>query len=279
MAYTEQETSKYTNAGDLRIHYNEAGDGLPLLYVHGGGPGATGWSNFSRSLQVMAPEYRCLLIDLPLFGKSDRPEQVNGSRMEYFAGVLRNFLDSLGIDRVTLVGNSLGGASCAKFAINYPEYVENLVIMGGGGTVSFDRSKPELLGDGIVALAKFLQEPTREAVEHLLSLFVYDFDGVPKNELEERISLALRPDMIAAQRTLFGDPDAIEDLTDQLSKITARTFLLWGREDRFIPLWAGLKYLEGIKNSEMHVFPRCGHWVMIEREREFNRLLKDFLSV
>jgi 2-hydroxy-6-oxonona-2,4-dienedioate hydrolase len=217
-------------------------------------------------------------VDLPLFGKSDKPSSLSGSRMKYFADFLRGFLDALGIGRVNLVGNSIGGASCAKFAIENGDRLDRLVIMGGGGTVRFDPAKPESLGDGIVALVGFLGDPTRAAAEKMLSTFVYDYDKLPLDVVETRAELALQPEIVAAQRLLFGDPSGIEDLTDSLSEIEAKTLILWGREDRFIPLSGGMTYLQGIPDCEMHVFSHCGHWVMIEREAEFNRMVREFLG-
>ena len=278
MRYSEEQTSNYVDVGDLRIHYNEAGSGVPVVFVHGGGPGASGWSNFQQNLQVLAGDFRCILVDLPLFGKSDKPTSLSGSRMKYFADFLRDFLDALGTEQVNLVGNSIGGASCAKFAIEYPSRLNKLVIMGGGGTVTFDPARPETLGEGIVALVGFLADPTRAAAEKMLATFVHDFDKLPLDVVEARAELAVRPDIVAAQRTLFGDPSAIENLTDSLSRIEAKTLILWGREDKFIPLSGGMTYMQGIADCEMHVFANCGHWVMIEREQEFNRMVREFLA-
>lgn len=278
MNYTEEQTSKFVNVGKLRIHYNEAGSGDPLVFVHGGGPGASGWNNFHQNLQELAKTFRCILVDLPLFGKSDKPTQIVGSRMAYFATFLRDFLDVLNLERVSLIGNSMGGATCAKFAIEYAERLDRMVIMGGGGTVRFDPSRPELLGEGIVAQMQFLADPSRSAAEKMLRLFVFDDDKLPIDTVRERVALAVQPAIVEAQRTLFGDPEGIEDLTEMLSKVTAKTLVLWGREDKFIPLAAGYTYLEMIPDCEMHAFPHCGHWVMIEREKEFNQMVHKFVG-
>lgn len=276
--FTEEATSRFVIVGGLRIHYNEAGSGTPLIFVHGGGPGASGWSNFHQNLQDLARSFRCILVDLPLFGKSDKPAEINGSRMGYFASFLRDFMDALLLDRVSLIGNSIGGGTCAKFAIEYPQRLDQLVIMGGGGTVRLDPSKPELLGDGIVALMQYLQDPSREVAEKMLRLFVYDNDNIDLDALHARVSLAIRPDIVAAQRALFADPNAIDDLSPMLPKIAAKTLLLWGREDRFVPFSAGLRYFDGIPDCELRAFAHCGHWVMIEREREFNEMVREFIQ-
>ena len=110
-------TSRFADAGGMRLHYHEAGPaggaaaagGTPVVLLHGGGPGASAWSNFGRNLGVFAGRFRTLMIDQPGFGRSDKPPVV-GNYFTFAAGALAGLLDELGIGRVHLVGNSLGGA-------------------------------------------------------------------------------------------------------------------------------------------------------------------------
>jgi 4,5:9,10-diseco-3-hydroxy-5,9,17-trioxoandrosta-1(10),2-diene-4-oate hydrolase len=118
------ETSRFADAAGLRLHYHEAGpadpDGLPVVLLHGGGPGASGWSNFGRNLPVFAGRFRTLLVDQPGFGRSDRPP-VTGNYFTFAADALAGLLKTLGIERVHLLGNSLGGGTAVRFALNYPD--------------------------------------------------------------------------------------------------------------------------------------------------------------
>src|ERR1700745_231752 len=118
----------------MHLHYEEAGtgQGLPVVMLHGGGPGASGLSNFRRNLPVFAERFRTLVVDPPGYGKSDKPP-VQGHVFAFAADALAVLLDELGIDRVHLVGNSLGGGTAVRFALNFPDRVGRLVLMGPGG--------------------------------------------------------------------------------------------------------------------------------------------------
>src|SRR5487761_129606 len=119
----------------MHLHYEEAGasrPGTPVVMLHGGGPGAAGMSNFRRNLPVFAERFRALVVDQPGFGKSEKPP-VEGNYFTFAATALAGLLDELGIERVHLVGNSLGGGTAVRFALNYPQRAGRLVLMGPGG--------------------------------------------------------------------------------------------------------------------------------------------------
>src|ERR1051326_7825360 len=118
----------------MRLHYAEEGShkGTPVVLLHGGGPGASGRSNFGRNLPAFAGHFRTLVVDQPGYGKSDKPP-VQGNYFTFAADALAVLLDELGLDRVHLVGNSLGGGTAIRFALNYPERAVRLVLLGPGG--------------------------------------------------------------------------------------------------------------------------------------------------
>src|SRR5215472_13807670 len=112
----------------MHLHYEEAGAGeVPVVMLHGGGPGASGASNFGPNLPVFAERFRTILVDQPGFGKSDKPP-VTGNYFTFAATALAGLLDELRIDRVLLVGNSLGGGTAVRFALDYPERAGRLVL-------------------------------------------------------------------------------------------------------------------------------------------------------
>ncbi len=119
----------------MHLHYEQAGGqrpGTAVVMLHGGGPGASGMSNFGRNVPVFAEHFRTLAVDQPGFGKSDKPA-VERNYFTFAAQALAGLLDELGIDRVHLVGNSLGGGTAVRFALRYPERTARLVLMAPGG--------------------------------------------------------------------------------------------------------------------------------------------------
>src|SRR5215218_9919409 len=123
----EATTSRFVQAGGVRLHYHDVGSGEHVIMLHGAGPGASSWSNFSRNVDAFARNHRALLVDMPQYGKSDKVV-IEGGRLTYTARVLRDMLDVLGIQRAHFVGNSMGGQAAIKLAIDAPERVDKLVV-------------------------------------------------------------------------------------------------------------------------------------------------------
>ena len=142
----------------MHLHYEQAGAraGTPVVMLHGGGPGASGMSNFGRNLPVFAQRFRTLVVDQPGFGKSDKPP-VEGNYFTFAARALADLLDELGVGRVHLVGNSLGGGTAVRFALSYPERAARLVLMGPGG-LSLNVFAPDPT-EGVRRLAEFPAPP------------------------------------------------------------------------------------------------------------------------
>jgi pimeloyl-ACP methyl ester carboxylesterase len=269
---TQDGTSKFVQAGDIRMHYNEAGDGPPLIMIHGGGPGATGWSNFVTNIGPLSEHFHVMLVDMPGFGGSD-PVVLNEPRIQYNARAFKAFMDALGLKKAHFIGNSQGGGTSAKFAIDYPEYVDKLVLMGaaGGGMSIFSPAPME----GIKHINQLFLNPTKEGFRELIKVFVYDSSFVTEELLEQRLQGTLaHPEHLEARK--MGHESQL-DLTPDMGKIKSKTLLIWGRDDRFVPLDHGLKYLFGIPDARLLIVPRCGHWVQYEHSEEFNRVVTDFI--
>src|SRR4051794_12438666 len=128
-ALSEAETSRFVQAGAVKLHYNDVGSGEPVIMLHGTGPGATAWSNFTSNTAAFAERFRALLVDMPQYGKSDKVV-IEGGRLDYIANVLVHMLDALHIEKAHFVGNSMGGQVAMKLAIAAPERVGKLVVIG-----------------------------------------------------------------------------------------------------------------------------------------------------
>lgn len=268
-----------TPAGVLR--YYDTGDGPPLLFLHGSGPGVTGWRNFRGVLPTFASRFRCLVLEFPGFGVSD---DFGGHPMVTAQGVVVPFLDALGIDRVDIVGNSMGGGVGINVAINHPERVGRLVTIGGIGTNIFSPGPSE----GIRLLQEFTERPTRQRLVDWLNSMVYDQSLVTEALIEERWSLATDPATLEAARRMYSKAAFAHMMAAMraadvampwamMHKVAAPTLLTWGRDDRVSPLDMALIPMRTIPNAELHVFPNCGHWAMIEAKEAFEDVVSAFL--
>jgi 4,5:9,10-diseco-3-hydroxy-5,9,17-trioxoandrosta-1(10),2-diene-4-oate hydrolase len=270
----------------MRLHYHEAGPASPdapaVVLLHGGGPGASGWSNFGRNLPVFAGRFRTLLVDQPGFGQSDRPP-VTGNYFTFSADALAGLLKTLGIERVHLIGNSLGGGTAVRFALNYPDRAGRLVLMAPGG-LGLNVFAPDPT-EGVKRLMEFSAPPgpTREKMAAFLRTLVHDQRLVTDELVDERFALASDPAALAAMASLgasFFDPATAEDglLWREAHRLRHRVLLIWGREDRVNPLDGALVALKLIRRAQLHVFGGCGHWAQLEKFDEFNRLAISFLE-
>ncbi len=278
-ALTADGTSRTLATPDGELHYHEAGDGPPLLLLHGSGPGVSGWANFSGNLPRFARHFRTLVLDLPGFGRS---HPVATSPVLHAPVAVLAFLDGLGIDRLAMLGNSLGGGVVARLAATNPDRVTRLVTLGGVGVPFFS----PLPSEGIIRLVEYVEDPTRDRLVQWMRSMVFDPAVLTEEFVEARWATASDPEALAAIRTIYsrqmldvlrplllGNPDVL----GMLGRIQAPTLLTWGRDDRVTPLDGAIAPLRLIPRCELHVFPDCGHWAMIERKDEFESVVLSFL--
>jgi 2-hydroxy-6-oxonona-2,4-dienedioate hydrolase len=281
--FNEENTSHFVNIEDagrtLNIHYNDIGDGNNVVVMlHGSGPGATGWANFNRNIDPLIDAgFRVLLINCPGWGKTDTVVCAE-SRSELNGRVVKAVIDQLGINKTSLLGNSMGGHSAVAFALANPDNVDKLVLMGGGtGGVSSFVPMPT---EGIKLIGALYREPTLENLKRMMNVFVYDASDLTEDLMQARLTnLLARPDHLENfVKSLQAHPKQFPDQSARLDEINAETLIVWGRNDRFVPVDTGYRLNAGILNSQLHVFNKCGHWAQWEHAEKFNRLVLDFLT-
>lgn len=261
-------------AGDIELGVTEIGEGPALVWLHGAGPGATGMSNFRQNLPAFSG-YRNLVFDLPRFGKSDKPVLPQGEDFApYTAPRLAAALEGLGVERCSLIGNSMGGACSIRLAAERPDLVDKVVLMAAAGTAPADWEGG--IPEGLLAIVEWMhQGPSRELIEKFARLQVYDDSILTEELLAERLAGASDPEIVETNPTTNPLPG---DLNADMPKIEAPTLMLWGRDDRFIPLEWALNAVRTIPNAELRVIPHCGHWVQFEHTDLFNRVVADHLE-
>ncbi|WP_458732886.1 alpha/beta fold hydrolase [Sphingobium xenophagum] len=282
-SYTESSTGNFAEVAidgvNLRIHYNSIGSGdEAVVMLHGSGPGATGWANFVRNIDPLVEVgHRVLLVDCPGWGKSESVI-CTGSRSELNAAAVLGVLDQLGIATAHIIGNSMGAHSAVAFALANPARVGKLVLMGGGtgGPSQFVPMPTE----GIKLLQGLYGEPTIENLKRMMQVFVFDASALTEEQMTLRLENMLsRCDHLENfVKSTVANPRQFPDQGSRLSEIKTPVLIIWGRDDRFVPMDVGLRLLAGLPMAEMHIFGRCGHWAQWEHAEAFNRLVKEFLS-
>ncbi len=282
---TDEGTGAFTEVSEgplsCRLYYNDAGEGPAVVMLHGGGPGASGWTNYSRNVGAFVEAgFRVLLLDCPGFGQSD-PITASEPRGMLNARAVRGLLRNLGIEQAHLVGNSLGGASALTFALEFPDQLDKLVLMGPGGLGDYSLFTASPL-EGIKHLFKVYMEPSMESLKAMLDVFVYDPSLLTEELAEGRYRNMMRNDGVHLKNfiasAMANPAEVLIDLSPRLKEINAPTLCTWGADDRFVPLDHGLKVVKAMPNARLHVFGKCGHWAQWEHADEFNRLVTDFMK-
>lgn len=260
--------------------------GTPVVLLHGGGPGATGASNFSRNLEALtAAGYRVLVPDLPGYGQSakrlDRDDPFGD-----LAGFVGGLITALDLPSAHLVGNSYGGAAALRLALDNPAQVRSLVLMGPGG-IGTTRRPPTA---GLNALLDYYrgEGPTRAKVaDFIRTHLVFDASSVPDELIDERYAASLDPEVIANPPLRRPDPGpkALRTLLrmdlsrdKRLAHCAVPTLVVWGTEDRVNRPWGGGFLASTMPECDLVMWARTGHWAQWEQADRFNALLLDWLT-
>jgi 2-hydroxy-6-oxonona-2,4-dienedioate hydrolase len=273
---TEAGTSRFTQAGPIRVHYNEAGTGEPLIFCEGQGPGTSAWVVYHRVVGALAEHFRCLLLDQPGYGKSDAVTVKGESRSTMYARTLRDFMDALKIERATIVDMSFGAQTGQVFALENPDRVKKLVLHASGvaGPTMFVHQPTE----GITTMAETFANPTLASMRRMMNSFLYRGEDYSDADLmlAERLAAWLaRPELDQARR---NSGPGQRDLSADLHKIKVPILQIHGRNDRVSPLEGALRLFNHLENTRLVIFNHCGHWAPIERPDEFARLVIDFVK-
>jgi 4,5:9,10-diseco-3-hydroxy-5,9,17-trioxoandrosta-1(10),2-diene-4-oate hydrolase len=264
---------KYADIGDgLRVHYHEAGQGFPVVFIHGSGPGASGWSNFKGNYPYFAEHgFRALVPDTLGFGYSSQPDDVD-YEFAFVLGGLKRFLQAVGVTKCALVGNSHGGALSIQLALDEPGLVSKLVLMAPGGLEERERYMEM---KGIRSMMKAVTAPegiTRESMRKVFGLQLFDAGRITDAIIEERFQIAEKQ----PRRVLTSL--RVPHLAPRVAELGCPLLAFWGNEDQFCPVSGATTLAERCKRSRVMRISECGHWVMVEHAAMFNKMCVDFLK-
>lgn len=273
--------SRHVTFGKRKIFLSEAGEGYPVVLLHGGGPGASGLSNYSRNIDALARRFRVLVPDMQGYGQSTK----GIDRQDPFgdlADSMLGLMDALGVERAHLVGNSLGGACALRMALDRPARVSALALMGPGG-VNTTRALPT---SGLNKLLTYYKGkgPTLEKLRSFIcDYLVYDGSQVPEDLIARRFEASIDPEVVAApplQRPPGLGAALRMDFTRdrRLAQCTVPTLVLWGIADKVNRPSGGRALQSRMPDCDLYLFAKTGHWVQWERADEFNAVTTAFFS-
>ncbi len=272
---------RYVRIGQINTRYWLQGEGkTPLLLVHGLGGFIENWQ---PCLPLLAERHRVCAVDLPGHGRSDKPLSASYAATE-LAAFVEQFATTLKLDRLNLVGHSLGGAVALNFALNYPDRVEKLALVESAGLGKEGAFALRLLSVPLVG--ELLSRPSRAGTEKMLKTFVYDQAVVTDDLVELHYGMGTLPGAqqtflktLRAAANLWGQKQTmVGPIIQRLSAIQRPTLVVWGRQDPVLPVAHAEVAGTGIPNARVEILEQCGHALMLEQTEAFTGLLLDFLS-
>ena len=252
-----------------KLHYLEAGRGAPVILLHGtGGEGA----RWTPQLQGLSSDFRVIALDQIGFGQSDKP--MTNYHSGVFAGFLAGFMKAIGVQKASLIGQSMGAAVALSLAVEKPEMVERLVLVNGGGFRSGPRTTPPDWHARQIANAGTLAE-SREYMEKLYYDHSFVTDKLVEQNLMQRLRSAYTIESMqnAADRGLGGVSE------DEVRAIKAPTLLVWGANDKLSPPANADKLNAVIKGSRKVLIDKAGHYPFLEHPDKFNQVVREFLKL
>ncbi len=271
---------RYTSVMGINTRYWQSGGaGDAVILLHGLGGSVENWMT---NLDVLGHHFRVFAFDLVGFGRSEKTEVPYTP--EYFSGFVIEFIRSMGLDTVHLIGNSLGGVIAMQVAMDTTVSIDKLVLVT---PVGFGREVIYLFRlTSLPVLGEFLSRPSRIGIEKFLNECVFDQGLVTDDVIDMYFDIYCLP---GAQKTYLATLRAIinfrgvkeglyRPIVDNLSKISSDTLIIWGEEDRILPVEHAYVGHDVIRNSQLHIYNQCGHLPQFEKPAEFNQLVKEFLA-
>lgn len=256
---------KFITTYGAKIHYVEAGSGAPVILIHGLADNVAIWDPV---IPALAARFRVIALDQIGFGRSDKP--LLNYRVSTLVDFLDVFLTELKIERASPVGNSLGGWVAAAYALAHPERVERLVLSDAAGYAALTKTMDS-------RALRALRVASRDDIRYLGPLAFHDkrFYQDVDTAFKERVTAGDSYTVAQVLDSMIRGDDALDN---KLQTLKQPTLVLWGREDKLIPLSFGEQFHREIVNSRLRIIDNCGHMPQLECPNEFSAAVLKFFS-
>lgn len=277
---TQTMQDQYVKVGNINTRFWTLGDeGASVILIHGLGGSVENWM---FNINALAQRHRVYAIDLAGFGRSDKTQTL--SSFSQGAQFVNDFMEVQHINKASLVGNSMGGGVTLQFAIQFPDRIEKMVLVDSAG---LGKELHLLLRLGSLPLiGELLTKPSRKGTVRFLKACVYD----PAMLTDELIELVYQlVSLPGAQKSFLSclrssvnflglRAGTVRSIVDNLTTIATPTLIIWGKQDRILPIAHAYVAKEKIPNAKLHILDPCGHIPQMERPEDFNTLLLEFLA-
>ena len=276
-----REHQRWVSVAGTPVNTIDMGEGPAIVFVHGL---SGSWPNWLEQLPVFAKDHRVIAMDLPGFGHSPMPH--DHITISAYGRILDGLLEALGVDAATVVGNSMGGFVSAELAIAFPQRVERLVLVSAAGISTYRHRDVERIEPYLRRVASIVAVYTgwtaarsdwiarRRGLRNItLGLVTRHPSRLPAALVAEQLRGAGKPGFMQALRANIDYP-----VTERLPEIACPTLIVWGDEDKIIPVGDASVFEELIPNSSKVIFEGTGHMAMLERPAAFNEMLSEFIE-
>jgi len=282
MAVTQNYVSRFVRAGKYLTHYIEWGDGEPVVMVHGGGPGASGEFAWRNNIGAIGHYGRGIGIDLIGYGLTDKPTDILYS-YQAMVNHLADFMDALCLEQLSLTGNSMGAYVIAKYALDHPERVKKLLLVGSG-SIATAMGLDMGMTTGLKQLVNY--DGTKESLRGLLKGLMHHPENITEEQLEKRYQQAQLTGVMEAQQSfleyfrgqLKENPNQAQlfDIRHRLPRLTIPIRFIWGRHDIFASPELAEKLQKMVPNAEFVFFEDSGHVVQNDEPERYNEAALEF---
>lgn len=281
MLLTQTPIDQYVQVGSVKTRFWQAGQGKrTILLLHGAGGSAEFWY---YNVPALARKHRVIAIDLVGSGRSDKPSA--SYSLAFQAEFIRDFMNAMSIESAVFVGHSMSGGAALQLALMAPERIEKLVLVG-----SFGLGKEVAFSARLAVLPFAIRslQPAPSVMRPMLKQNVFDVDRIPQEWIDLRYPIFALPGrkepLIQMARTnlcLGGVKEAVyQPIVQNLSNITAPTLIIWGKQDRIIPIAHAHIAADNLPNAEQPLLlDQCGHYPHLEHPAEFNQAILDFVRL